>query len=1012
MARGMRIAFAAALWLAAACPPSVLHAGEPKKDPAEPVEIDPPAPAAENAIVSNTLFRVSDSEQIWNAAHRRATETTEGQGQGFLSASSMMVANFHRMKGARIERYVRGTPDSDLAFALVADEVASDGEVVKLSELRITYYGGTETLQTVLTSSAKDKTDKAAKSEKAVKLEKTEKAAKDTQKKKGAKDDAEAKVPALFTMMKKSRVEIYAKSGTYRPETAVGEAEGGVRIEIYSMDQLSSGAEPVAVISSERLRWRAWTNPAVGSSELSLYVVSDDPDKPDPVVQAKLTTVQPDGQRSMMELQANGMIVELAVLDHLTEVTDETGHLIGKTDVKRRRVIFHRDIRFTSVGAASTALIPFQQQPDAADKLNAKDATKPPAGELAAPKAPKKPPAPPTLTKIRCNGPGLLDLATRPRIIGEIAPDKQIPLSLRFEFLNGVLMVTRTVTPDPAAKGSDGKLECRHLCLQYPLGNAGSSLPEFAEAIGGVVVEGTKNAQAAVADAKPFRIDAQRMYYDGVSDSIYLEGLPGTPLRMTDDLGDLGTNLLVYSRREQRLSMPKTGPKWLRINPAAMAALAASKDPEKEPKKDPPPDEGTAMLDLTKGGELKVDWYDTFTRMIARIPVQVGEPLQEKEILTFKDRVNIRQPEKDLQLKGEDIRIVRDTKTGHVERIVGSGKVLVRVEGIQVKGEDLAMDLAYDAQGKITKNMIIVRGDPKTGSKAILWEGESAIAGERFEIDVLNNNFSADGGGVARFNLPVQDAGAARPKEVAGSESMMPKFDMAPGGKVTLQFDGSLKFASADGQLHVTDNVLIHQEGMQILADRLVLSLDPPKPEGPSKDPKNAPGKTEKKEKPKDGKKDEPKEKKPEKKEPDVKPGIFAGSVQSAECTGRVELRTESHYILCDRIFFDMQNQQHRLAADDPSKAVRIFMKDPSSGSKLLQVHAPEMERLIKLRNDLQSASPTEKIALQSEIGQVERQMAKRPPPSLDYDGKTGRFTPTGRYLIMPYPKRSPEETP
>ncbi|MCK6473141.1 MAG: hypothetical protein L6R28_15460 [Planctomycetes bacterium] len=1011
MAHSMRVAFAAAVLLAAACPLSVLRAGEPKKDPAETVVIDPPEAAAESAIVSNTLFRVSDSEQIWNAAHRRATETTEGQGQGFLSASSMMVANFHRMKGARIERYVRGTPDSDLAFSLVADEVASDGEVVKLSELRITYYGGTETLQTVLSSSAKDKgqdktekAGKAEKSEKAAKSEKPEKTAGDGQQKKGPKDGEEVEMPALFTMMKKSRVEIYAKSGTYRPETAVGEAEGGVRIEIYSMDLHSSGAEPVAVISSERLRWRAWTNPAVGSSELSLYVVSDDPDKPDPVVQAKLTTVQPDGQRSMMELQANGMIVELAVLDHLTEVTDETGRLIGKTDVKRRRVIFHRDIRFTSVGAASTALIPFQQQPDAAEKLNAKDAAKPPAGELAAPKAPKKPSAPPTLTKIRCNGPGLLDLATRPRIIGEIAPDKQIPLSLRFEFLNGVLMVTRAVTPDPAAKGSDGKLECRHLCLQYPLGNAGSSLPEFAEAIGGVVVEGTKNTQAAVADAKPFRIDAQRMYYDGVSDSIFLEGLPGTPLRMTDDLGDLGTNLLVYSRREQRLSMPKTGPKWLRINPAAMAALAASKDPEKDPKKEPPPDEGAAMLDLTKGGELKVDWYDSFTRMITRIPVKVGEPLQEKEILTFKDRVNIRQPEKDLQLKGEDIRIVRDTKTGHVERIVGSGKVLVRVEGIQVKGEDLAMDLAYDAQGKITKNMIIVRGDPKTGAKAILWEGESAIAGERFEIDVLNNNFIADGGGVARFNLPAQDAGTNRPKEVAGSESMMPKFDMAPGGKVTLQFDGSLKFASADGQLHVTDNVLIHQEGMQILADHLVLRLDPPKPD--------APAKTEKKEKPKDGKKEDPKDKKGEKKDPDVKPGIFAGSVRSAECTGRVELKTDSHYIRCDRIFFDMKNQQHRLAADDPSKAVRIYMKDPSSGSKLLQVHAPEMERLIKLRNDLQSASPTEKIALQSEIGQVERQMAKRPPPSLDYDGKTGKFTPTGRYLIMPYPKHSPEEGP
>lgn len=995
MARGGTLPLVSLALLAAYAPCGALSAGEGKKEPAHEVDLDP-KPAEDAKIVGNSLFRVSESEQIWNAAHRRATETTEGQGQGFLSASSMMVANFHRMKGARIERYVRGTPDSDLAFALEAQEVASDGQVVRLSELRITYYGGTETLQTVLAAAAKDKPEKTDKSGKA---EKSEGAAAGQKKKPGKDDGAEVKMPALFTMMKKSRVEIYAKSGTYRPETAVGEAEGGVRIEIYSMDQQAPGAEPVAVISSERLRWRAWTNPAVGSSELSLYVVSDEPDKPDPVVQAKLATVQPDGQRSMMELQANGMIVELAVLDHLTEVTDESGRLIGKTDVKRRRVIFHRDIRFVSMGAASTALIPFQQQPDAAGK--------PPDGEAPEPKAPKKPPAPPTLTKIRCNGPGLLDLATRPRLIEAAAPDKQIPLSLRFEFLNGVLMVTRTISPDPAAKGSDGKLECRHLCLQYPLGNAGSSLPEFAEAIGGVVVEGTKNTQVA-ADAKPFRIDAQRMYYDGVSDSIYLEGLPGTPLRMTDDLGDLGTNLLVYSRREQRLSMPKTGPKWLRINPAAMAALAASKDAEKDPKKETAPPEGAPMLDLTKGGELKVDWYDTFTRMITRIPVKVGEPLQEKEILSFKDSVNIRQPEKDLQLKGEDIRIVRDTKTGRVERIVGSGKVLVRVEGIQVKGEDLAMDLAYDAQGKITKNEIIVRGDARTGAKAILWEGESAIAGERFEIDVLNNNFTADGGGVARFNLPVQDAGAPRPKEVAGSESMMPKFDMAPGGKVTLQFDGSLKFASADGQLHVTDNVLIHQEGMQILADRLVLRLDPPKPEAPAKDEKgakDAPDKAGKKEKPKG-------EKKEEKKAPDPKPGIFAGSVQSAECTGHVELKTDSHYILCDRIFFDMQNQQHRLAADDPAKAVRIYMKDPSSGSKLLQVHAPEMERLIKLRNDLPRASPTEKIALQSEIGQVERQMAKRPPPSLDYDGKTGRFTPTGRYLIMPFPKRSPEEAP
>jgi lipopolysaccharide export system protein LptA len=657
-------------------------------------------------------------------------------------------------------------------------------------------------------------------------------------------------------------------------------------------------------------------------------------------VNGRFVSKGPSGDESVMEIQGRGMVFQASLLDHLRPVLDEQGRQVGVTNILRRRVLFHHGIGVKSEGSNAAPLIPFQDAPQPV----AKEAGKRPK------QAPKLggPPEARSRTVIVCEeGPCIIDLAVRPRTLTPNEPEREILLAQRFEFLNGVILRKVPLDPLPGAnpspvEGPRADLRCTHLCFQYPP-QAMASLPEYAEALGGVHMQGTHRA-AEGATPTPFRVDCQRVYFDGASDASILEGLPGTPIEIADEAGDLSTQTCVVTRKTQTLYMPGEGPKRALVHSVRKAA-----PPSAEPK----PTAGG--IDLG-GGDLEAHWMGPFRREVVRILATPGQPESVKEVLTLTKNVDIVQQAKGLRIQGQFIRIVRDAAKGQVERLEGHGQVLVRSGDMQVKGESVAVNLRYGPENEIVQNTVIVWGQRENHTPAVLWQGQSAVRSERFVIDALNNNFQAYGGVVARVNLPAPSDAEPKP-EAAGGAALMPGFSLTASGKLGLQCEGDFEFDGGSGLLRATQNVLLHQEGMQIVSDSLVLALQqPPKPD----DPKNPPAPDQVKTRDADKDKDKAK---PD----DAKSGLFSGNVQSVECGGRVELVTPTQVVHCDRLFYNMVEDQAFLDMARPEDVVRIYLKEPAGGTKILEV-------------------------------------AER----LDYNGKTGVFEPRRRMMLKPYQDKVP----
>ena len=354
------------------------------------------------------------------------------------------------------------------------------------------------------------------------------------------------------------------------------------------------------------------------------------------------------------------------------------------------------------------------------------------------------------------------------------------------------------------------------------------------------------------------------------------------------------------------------------------------------------------------GGDLEARWFGSFRREIVPV-LGPGNVEVRKEILILDKDVSIRQVQKGLRIEGQGIRIVRDETTGQVERLEGRGGVLVRSNEMQVKGEIVTVDLRYDRKNQIEQNTVIVWSPPSSGHKAILWQGESAVGGERFVIDALNNNFQAYGGVVARFNLP--ESSGPKGAEASGGAVLMPGFSGGgPGAKtgsnrLALQCDGDFEFVGSSGKLRVTRNVLIAQGAMRIVADRLILTLAPP-PRDETNESK--------------GRKPDPKDAKDGKPEEKTEAGLLSANVKSLECRGNIEIGTPTQVVHCDRLLYDMASSQVFLEMERPDDKVRVYLQD-GAGTKVLEV-------------------------------------TRR----LDYDAKGGVFTPAERMLLKPFSGTQP----
>ena len=225
------------------------------------------------------------------------------------------------------------------------------------------------------------------------------------------------------------------------------------------------------------------------------------------------------------------------------------------------------------------------------------------------------------------------------------------------------------------------------------------------------------------------------------------------------------------------------------------------------------------------------------------------------------------------------------------------------------------------------KDLTTLEGNHAAHTKATVWQGTNVIEAERIINDGRLNTFRAMGSPAAVVttgdDAASQSAAAtpstgpmAAPKPAATtSVSMMPGIGLASGGVVRMQCDGELYYEGASGRVNLTRNVLIQQGDPRVINGPAVISiasddahlvLDLP-PMG----------------------------------QPDSAGKLFSGTPKSLVCIGRVEIKTSTHTILCDRGTFDLIRNTFLLEMKNPKEDVTIYVRDsPTTGQTMLMQHS------------------------------------------------------------------------
>lgn len=284
------------------------------------------------------------------------------------------------------------------------------------------------------------------------------------------------------------------------------------------------------------------------------------------------------------------------------------------------------------------------------------------------------------------------------------------------------------------------------------------------------------------------------------------------------------------------------------------------------------------------------------------------EQLEAKEIFSLKKDVEIVQPATGSLLRGQDIKLVRDTASGNMERLEAHGNVEIVFGTRKARGEALTYETKFGPpvrtpagmRQEVVVNIVVVEGDPKTRKPATLWSGDDAIQAQRFVLDMRRDTFRAMGGALIEVGLPAQP-GEAPPLETPNKNAMFPGLSLTPGAKVFLSSDGDFLYEGFSGRIAMKRNVQAKQEGFLLVSDEMEIHLDL----GPA-------GQTQR--------------------------GVFAGSLQSLDCKGRIEVKTPSQVIHCDRLHYDLKGQRLRLEMVDPKSEVKTYFRDPQQPDKATKI--------------------------------------------------------------------------
>ncbi|MGD0091559.1 MAG: LptA/OstA family protein [Planctomycetota bacterium] len=307
-----------------------------------------------------------------------------------------------------------------------------------------------------------------------------------------------------------------------------------------------------------------------------------------------------------------------------------------------------------------------------------------------------------------------------------------------------------------------------------------------------------------------------------------------------------------------------------------------------------------------------------------------GRPAQtedlELEMLTFTKDVEIEQAQSQVVVRGQKITVVRNAKTGLTALLVASGKVEMATPERKGRGERLVYRIP---DGQLVKDEYTLRGNPETGAKATFWQGDDVIEAMDLFSDRRRDTFRVWGQPVAIIKAPeapaAQPGGANVPAQ-AGSQApnsrkpdaaapgpagggLFPGFGLASGDKIRMRTEGMMFYEGPSGQVRIKPNVVIQQDApdgsaaMIMNSDEALVTLLPPPPG-----------------------------------EPAAQAGLFAGSLKTLECLGRVDIRMPTQTILCDRSIYDMQNNTFFMEMKNPKDEVQVYMREDEDGGKVLLV--------------------------------------------------------------------------
>jgi len=370
---------------------------------------------------------------------------------------------------------------------------------------------------------------------------------------------------------------------------------------------------------------------------------------------------------------------------------------------------------------------------------------------------------------------------------------------------------------------------------------------------------------------------------------------------------------------------------------------------------------GEGMVDVS-AGDVEIGASGPFSRVVAKLPSPGGKD-EDKEVLTLQKDVQIFQPGTGSVLRGQKIKVVRGVETGDMERLEAMGQVEIVMGERKVKGETLtyetrfgpAVQTAAGPRKEVLLNVVTVEGDPNTRKPATLWSGDDAIQAMKFVMDRRRDTFRALGGAFVEVRLP---ADAAQAPAAPPKNSLFPGLSLSSGNKVFLSCDGDLAYEGFSGRVNLRRNAKIQQEGFLMLADEMVLQLEPA---GAATGPQAAP----------------------------QGGGVFSGTLRALDCQGRIEILTPSQVVHCDQVHYDLQQQILRLEMRKPADEVRVYFRDASLPNDF------RATQVLRARHHIDVDTRTEAI--------VDRVDASKTPG------------PTARMRISPFNDRIPsprQQTP